>query len=154
MMNKRRHDNGYLGIYERYRANILSGALKPGGRVPSIRVLANELGVAKKTVESAYNILIGEGYLLSRGAKGTIVNPELKVRINSRLPKTPSHPVFAKEDTSLRQGDFRLGVPAFDAFPIKVWRRIAAHAVHYSTAADLDYPSPSGYLPLKHALAS
>jgi GntR family transcriptional regulator / MocR family aminotransferase len=153
-VNKRRHGNGYLGIYERYRANILSGALKPGGRVPSIRVLANELGVAKKTVESAYNVLIGEGYLLSRGAKGTIVNPELNVRINSRTHKTASRPVFAKEEASLRQGDFRLGVPAFDAFPIKVWRRIAAHAVHYSTAADLDYPSPTGYLPLKRALAS
>jgi GntR family transcriptional regulator / MocR family aminotransferase len=153
-VNKRRHSNGYLDIYERYRTNILSGAIAPGGRVPSIRVLANELGVAKKTVESAYNILIGEGYLLSRGAKGTIVNPELNVRIDSRIPKTAPSPVFAKEDASLRQGDFRLGVPAFDAFPIKAWRRIATHAVNYSTVADLDYPSPTGYLPLKNALAS
>ncbi len=153
-MTKRRHHNGYLDIYERYRANILSGAIKPGARVPSIRMLADELGVAKKTVESAYDILIGEGYLLTRGAKGTIVNPEVKVRVGSRIPKIAPRPVFANEDVSMRQGDFRLGVPAFDAFPIKVWRRIAAHAVHYSTPADLDYPSATGYLPLKNALAS
>ena len=62
---------GYQAIYQRYKQQILSGNLKPGEKVPAIRVLAADLGVAKKTVETAYNILTGEGYLVSKGARGT-----------------------------------------------------------------------------------
>jgi DNA-binding transcriptional regulator YhcF (GntR family) len=48
-----------------------------GDKVPAIRVLAEELKVARKTVETAYAILTGEGYLVSQGARGTRVNPDL-----------------------------------------------------------------------------
>jgi GntR family transcriptional regulator/MocR family aminotransferase len=46
-------------------------------RLPSSRTLASQLGVARGTVELAYQILAGEGYALSDGARGTIVNPSL-----------------------------------------------------------------------------
>lgn len=62
----------------------MRGVLKPGDRVPAIRVLAEELKVARKTVETAYAILTGEGYLVSQGARGTRVNP-----IFCRPRKTP-----------------------------------------------------------------
>lgn len=52
---------GYHEIYSRYRDNITRGVLKPGDKVPAIRVLAEELKVARKTVETAYAILTGEG---------------------------------------------------------------------------------------------
>ena len=68
---------GYHEIYSRYRDNITRGVLKPGDKVPAIRVLAEELKVARKTVETAYAILTGEGYLVSQGARGTRVNPDL-----------------------------------------------------------------------------
>jgi GntR family transcriptional regulator/MocR family aminotransferase len=68
---------GYHEIYSRYRDNIMRGVLKPGDKVPAIRVLAEELKVARKTVETAYAILTGEGYLVSQGARGTRVNPDL-----------------------------------------------------------------------------
>lgn len=58
---------GYHDIYTRYRDNITRGVLKPGDKVPAIRVLAEELKVARKTVETAYAILTGEGYLVSQG---------------------------------------------------------------------------------------
>jgi GntR family transcriptional regulator/MocR family aminotransferase len=44
-----------------------------------VRVLADELEVARKTVETAYAILVGEGFLVSQGAKGTRVNPDLRI---------------------------------------------------------------------------
>ena len=50
---------GYHEIYSRYRDNITRGVLKPGDKVPAIRVLAEELKVARKTVETAYAILTG-----------------------------------------------------------------------------------------------
>ena len=70
---------GYKEIYARYRQQIQDGLLKPGERVPSIRSLASELQVARKTVETAYEILTGEGYFVSLGAKGTYINPEIRL---------------------------------------------------------------------------
>ena len=78
--------SGYHDIYTRYRDNIARGVLKPGDKVPAIRVLAEELKVARKTVETAYAILIGEGYLVSQGARGTRVNPDLNLPASQNAP--------------------------------------------------------------------
>ncbi|WP_323175046.1 GntR family transcriptional regulator, partial [Pseudomonas atacamensis] len=52
--------------------------LSPGDRLPSVRALAKDLGVARGTIELAYSLLTSEGYLLARGQKGPVVNPELQ----------------------------------------------------------------------------
>lgn len=62
--------NGYKDIYNRIRKSILNGSLKPGDKVTSIRGLSAELKVAKRTVEAAYDMLIGEGYLVTKGREG------------------------------------------------------------------------------------
>ncbi|TSH22509.1 GntR family transcriptional regulator, partial [Salmonella enterica subsp. enterica serovar Typhimurium] len=67
----------YLQLYRRLREAIGEGRLQPGERVPSIRALASELNLARGTVEAAYQLLIGEGYLLPRGPAGTVVSPQL-----------------------------------------------------------------------------
>ena len=46
----------YRQIYDRFRGAIASGALKPGDRIPSARALAQELGLARGTVEAAYSL--------------------------------------------------------------------------------------------------
>jgi GntR family transcriptional regulator/MocR family aminotransferase len=45
--------------------------------LPSARGLAAQLGAARGTVEAAYAILAGEGWIIARGAAGTIVTPQL-----------------------------------------------------------------------------
>ena len=49
----------YRHIVTRLRAAILSGTLPAGGRLPSSRGLASQLGVARGTVEAAYAVLAG-----------------------------------------------------------------------------------------------
>jgi len=44
----------YRQIYQRVKAAIMEGQLARGSRVPSVRALASELGVARATVENAY----------------------------------------------------------------------------------------------------
>ncbi len=68
----------YRQIYERIRNAILAGVLAPGTRLPSWNGLASQLGVARGTVKAAYDWLAGEGYVLGRGAAGTIVPPIFK----------------------------------------------------------------------------
>src|SRR6476660_7689558 len=82
----------YRQIYDRFRAAIASGLLKPGDRIPSARALTKELGLARGTIEAAYSLLAAEGYIQARGQAGTIVTPGLKPRapIASTLPKPGS----------------------------------------------------------------
>ncbi|GLR08983.1 PLP-dependent aminotransferase family protein [Mixta theicola] len=146
---------GYKGIYEQYRQLIVTGLLKPGDKLPAIRVLAEELKVARKTVEAAYAILTGEGYIVSQGAKGTLVNPDLKIK-----PVTP--PVEAKAAdaglsmiTSLRDGngDLRLGIPALDEFPFKKWLLLSGKAARSLRPEEMTSQPLMGYAPLRQALA-
>jgi len=67
----------YRALYERIRDGILSGKLAPSTRLPSTRALASELGVARGTVEAAYERLVAEGFIVGRGAAGSRVNPQL-----------------------------------------------------------------------------
>jgi len=67
----------YRALYERIREGILSGKLAPSSRLPSTRALASELGVARGTVEAAYERLVAEGFVIGRGAAGSRVNPHL-----------------------------------------------------------------------------
>lgn len=53
----------YRALYERIREGILSGKLAPSSRLPSTRALASELGVARGTVEAAYERLVAEGFV-------------------------------------------------------------------------------------------
>jgi GntR family transcriptional regulator/MocR family aminotransferase len=144
---------GYKEIYARYRQQILAGQLKPGDRVPAIRTLASELQVARKTVEAAYEILIGEGYFVSQGAKGTRVNPELILAAAAEEAMLPAPPAT---DASLREpkGELRLGIPALDEFPHKKWLLISGKAARSLRADEMILPPIMGYQPLREAIAS
>jgi len=144
---------GYKEIYARYRQQILAGQLKPGDRVPAIRTLASELQVARKTVEAAYEILIGEGYFVSQGAKGTRVNPELilpETTGKTAVPATPVSALIQRES----KGELRLGIPALDAFPHKKWLLISGKAARTLRADEMILPPIMGYQPLREAIAS
>src|SRR5499433_3423293 len=67
----------YRQIYGRISAAVLDGRLRPGARLPSARSLAAQLSIARGTVETAYQLLAGEGYIVARGAAGTLVAPAL-----------------------------------------------------------------------------
>ncbi|VVD79054.1 PLP-dependent aminotransferase family protein [Pandoraea terrigena] len=81
----------YRALYERIREGILSGKLAPSTRLPSTRSLASELGVARGTVEAAYERLVAEGFVIGRGAAGSRVNPQLDAtRLEAAAKAMPS----------------------------------------------------------------
>ena len=61
-------------MYQRIHSAILQGILKPGERIPSARILAKEMGIARGTVEEGYARLKAEGYIESQGQSGTRVS--------------------------------------------------------------------------------
>ena len=56
-------------------AQITSGQLTPGTRLPPVRRLAADLALAPNTVARAYRELEVEGYLITQGRNGTTVAP-------------------------------------------------------------------------------
>ncbi|WP_343552913.1 PLP-dependent aminotransferase family protein [Pantoea sp.] len=144
---------GYKEIYALYREHIVAGRLKPGDRVPAIRALASELQVARKTVETAYEILIGEGYFVSQGAKGTRVNPDL-VLASAAEPETATAPPTSDHSLRETKGELRLGIPALDAFPHKKWLLISAKAARTLRPDEMVLPPIMGHQPLREAIAS
>ena len=63
----------YEQIRGQVAAIIASGALPVGQRLPTIRQLAADLGLAGGTVARAYRELEREGFITSRGRHGTFV---------------------------------------------------------------------------------
>ena len=55
-------------------AAVQSGELAPGARLPPVRALATELGVAANTVAKAYRALELDEVVETRGRNGTVVS--------------------------------------------------------------------------------
>jgi DNA-binding transcriptional regulator YhcF (GntR family) len=59
---------------------IRRGSLTPGARLPTVRALAEDLGLAANTVAKAYRTLEVGGLVEGRGRQGTFVADRLPVR--------------------------------------------------------------------------
>ncbi|MDG0022966.1 PLP-dependent aminotransferase family protein [Trinickia sp. Y13] len=92
-------------------AAILDGQLASNVALPSSRELAEQLGVARNTVVLAYQMLVEEGYLISRERSGHFVNPEM-------LRSLPRIDTAARAASSAADGE-AAGRP--------VWRQRIAH---------------------------
>ena len=64
----------YEQIREQLHALIDGGVLAVGDRLPPIRQLAGDLGLATNTVQRAYRELESEGRIETRGRHGTVVS--------------------------------------------------------------------------------
>ena len=70
----------YEQISSQVKAQILSGALAAGAKLPSIRALASDLGVSVITTKRAYEDLERDGFILTQQGRGSFVadqNPAL-----------------------------------------------------------------------------
>jgi len=66
-------DPPYVQLRAGIMVAIANGTLDKGERLPSIRQVAGDLGLANNTVARAYRELEADGFVVSRGRRGTIV---------------------------------------------------------------------------------
>lgn len=64
----------YTQIREQIIKSIARGDLKINESLPSVRIMAEEIGVNLHTVNKSYNLLKDEGYINIDRRKGAIVN--------------------------------------------------------------------------------
>ena len=69
-------------IYEQIKNGLkrlmVSGAVKKGDKLPSVRALATELAINPNTIQKAYTELENEGYIYSVPGRGSFASGEVK----------------------------------------------------------------------------
>ena len=63
----------YEQLRQQLTALVLGGTLTRGARLPAIRQLANDLGIAGGTVARAYRELEADGVVTTHGRHGTVI---------------------------------------------------------------------------------
>ena len=75
-------------IYEQVRDGLrklmVTGVIRPGEKLPSVRTLASTLAINPNTIQKAYESLEAEGYVYSVAGKGSFAAPQSGVDTHRR----------------------------------------------------------------------
>ena len=153
-------------LHEQLRAAILDGRLQPGLQLPATRALADACGVSRNTAVAAYDLLLSEGYLVTRPRSGAYVADVLPQLRNRRAPSGDpaidrrlsafwrAPPAFMPASMrSTARFDFRLGVSDKRLFPFEIWRRLSTRALRAFATQAPAYSGPQGRQALRDAIA-
>lgn len=153
-------------IFTEIRGMILSGALHPGLKLPSSRMLSDELGVSRNTILQTYEQLRAEGYIRSVTGSGSYVNEDLPDNLiesnreggtqNDVAPAKISRRVRSLSDQVYARAfnfpAFSPGVPAVREFPFQAWAKLLSE--EWSNPGLGGMPAdPGGYWPLRESIA-
>lgn len=152
------------------RRAILSGNFAASTRIPASRVLARDLDVSRHTVETAFDQLVAEGFLVRRRGSGTFVADEVPARerpvrrpsgsgrgtsptpaLSERgriITSYPGHrqPIIGKSFTAC--------IPALDLFPRQTWNRMVAKELSRAGTDNWVYGASNGLPELRQAIAA
>ena len=156
-------------IYKGMRKAILVGAFPAGGRLPSTREIAEQLGVSRTVVLMAYDLLVAEGFASGRGGSGTYVceglgrskpkreNAAARLRLSRYgsaaagaveavdTPRPSPHPV---------RYDFAFGRSAIEDFPLEMWRRTLLRHLRQGPVRQFEYGQAAGSRVLREAICA
>ena len=140
----------YEQLYRSLAAEMRTGAVPAGTRMPGKRRLAAELSVSVNTVDAAYQMLAAEGYLEARERSGFYVQEYLA------LPESAAPAALPKAEAVPKQRPIRydLSTRGVDPglFPFRTWARLQKELL-YSSPELLTHGDAQGDLALRQALA-
>lgn len=113
----------YEALYEFVRQDIIEGKLTSGEKLPSKRVMAENLGISVMTVENAYAQLIAEGYAESRERSGYYVCDI------GELPRRNDPVAFSLSSPKKELTDLSGGGGRDTLFPFSVWVKIMRQVI-------------------------
>lgn len=148
--------------------DIRRGALQPGDRLPSTRALAAQFEVNRNTIVAAYDELVAQGWVVTRGPKGTVVSDELPERAVRRAPVAargiaarPGYEVRTLPASTVPFGSaetlyhLSAGVPDTRLLPTAMLSRAYRRVLRSRAGrAGLDYAEPTGAPRLRAAIAA
>ncbi len=149
----------YLQLYRAIRRLIMEGVVHHGDKLPSVRQLEQQLAISKTPIETAYQMLIEEGYAASRPRSGLyVVNPAAGVQL-----ETPILPSAARVQFLSSNSTPAATVPLIDydllsvdeqSYPVRTWRAALNEALASPINCLQQYGDPQGEYGLRVSLAN
>ena len=141
----------YEQLYDCIKADILTGRLAAGEKLPSKRTLADHLELSVITVKNAYEQLIAEGYIYSRERSGYFVSAmdwplSAAAAAPQKISQLPPRPTWFL--------DFASGSPEPDDFPFTVWSRLMRQTILEQGTRLLEPTPYNGAEELRRAIAA
>ncbi len=138
----------YLQVYDYYKEMIVNGKLAEGTKMPSIRRCAQQLGLSRTTIETAYFCLAADGYIISRPQSGYYVTQ----RPAKKAKKTDN--AFAVSPKALEEKilyNFTSSNVDAESFDFNLWRRYIKNTLR-EDGRMLTYGEPQGEYELRSVL--
>ncbi|KJR46283.1 Transcriptional regulator, GntR family domain / Aspartate aminotransferase [Desulfosporosinus sp. I2] len=136
-------------IYQSLREMTISGQLKASEVLPSTREFAKALEVSRNTVCEAYEMLIAEGFVISRQGAPTRVAEGLCVE---NPPSSASYENI--ESVRIFSADFRTGRPDLRHFPRFLWQQMLHKASEEMPLEQYGYTGPQGIPELRKEIVA
>ncbi|HEY9080652.1 PLP-dependent aminotransferase family protein [Magnetovibrio sp.] len=142
----------FAQIYDALRQRIVCGEIGAGRRLPPSRSFAEELGVSRTTVVTAYDQLIAEGFAEGRTGSGVYVSDIGTVEIApAPQPRSVAETPALAQPSALRP--FHPGHPDMRLFPHRQWGQCLARVARTDPQALAIQTDPFGDLLLRTAIA-
>lgn len=136
----------YLQVYDYYKELITTGRIAEGIKMPSIRRCAQQLGLSRTTIETAYLCLAADGYIISRPQSGYYVTGRA-IRKTADNTAQNTHEVSAQ---TIRYNFTSNNVDA-GSFDFNLWRRYIKSTLRQDGRM-LTYGEPQGECELREVL--
>ncbi|MEK0447381.1 MAG: hypothetical protein RLZZ399_2702 [Verrucomicrobiota bacterium] len=154
----------YQQVADKIAASILSGALRAGERIPSVRRSSGQHGVSVSTVIQAYGALEDRGLIEARPKSGFFVRPRLWDRVPEPMASRSALAATAVEVGSLQARifdaarmpeavPFGAAYPGEENLPVVKLNRIMAAVARSAGAHGVGYDMPPGCEALRRQLA-
>ena len=138
----------YIQLYEYIKENILTGNMKTGEKLPSLRELSQTLAVSITTVEGAYNQLLVEGYIRSKPQSGYYV---AEIFSPAKENSGKGEPGFSKlRDYTRQDSPYLYDMECFD---FNKWKKCAAKVLNQYSHLLLFESDPQGEAALRFEIA-
>jgi len=151
-IDKNSSDLLYEQLYNEIIGAIKTEKLKKGDRIPSIRRLSEEMSISRTTVETAYEQLCAEGYIINVPRKGFFVEAEYGT-VNTQNEYTPYINIGQSENRFLNSFKYDFSSSGIDSkyIDIKFWKRCVKDVLDNHSAI-ASYGVPQGEPVLREAL--
>lgn len=139
----------YEQLYAHIAEEIKSRHLKEGERLPSKKSLSSHLKISLNTVESAYQMLVQEGYIYAVARSGFYVS---KIEAGAWRE---TNPVFIEEPPEQMQDykiDFKTNAVDIESFPYATWIRLSK-GIMYGNPELLSAGQAQGDFVLRESIA-
>ncbi|WP_129723733.1 MocR-like pyridoxine biosynthesis transcription factor PdxR [Xylanivirga thermophila] len=141
----------YHQLYSFIKADIQSGSMPFSTKLPSKRKLSSYLRISQNTVQSAYNQLIEEGYIISKERKGYYVNKIDHLQNIYMQPDTSED--YNKRSKMEAKFDFSYHGVDKTTFPYAVWRKLMKETINECDPELLQLGDSLGYYRLRTVIA-